>query len=239
MPRRPFLSKYRGTPWKLGIELASEKMLAQIGSCVARWAFVEHNLALCLGFMLGSDSPAALSLFSALRQGRNQHRALTEAAEALEFSQHDLDIIEASLQFIRSAEKARNELAHGEWGTIAISAERCFEMRPDALIWIEQKHVTPWNTQALLSELGTEFERPEVRVLERRLFVYEEADLAEVRDLIERAFRVSLELVMFIKAISPQGYGEPDGPRALLCSEPQILEALNRLFESRNSQKAP
>jgi hypothetical protein len=71
MPRQPFLPTYKGerSGFMAGMIDHRPDFVAVIGRCITLWPYVEHNLALILGFFLKADNEATIAMFTALRQG--------------------------------------------------------------------------------------------------------------------------------------------------------------------------
>ena len=186
------------------------------------WPFVELDIALLLGMLLGSRSDAALAMFSTMRQMRLQRDAI-QAAAGVTLEEKDQDLIEACLAVANSASSARDDLVHGMWGVT--------RKLPDALLWVEIKHVAPWNTESLLKEANPD--RPTHDDLARRFFVYTRGDLEEVRAQIAIARHVIFALVGHVRSL----LGHPNARADLydrLIGEPLVRQALDHVQARKN-----
>jgi hypothetical protein len=83
MPRKPYTSLI-GRKRKTGderIQMGAEafanrpELLATIGSCLMAWPFIEMQLALILGQLLGSPNEAAIGVFQIIRRSTTQRNA--------------------------------------------------------------------------------------------------------------------------------------------------------------------
>ena len=220
MARQPYWPRYQDDKvWELGIDSVRQRpaLLNLIGECATMWPFVELDIALLLGMLLGSRSDAALAMFGVMRQMRLQRDAI-RAAAGVTLEKKDQDLIEACLAVANTASSARDDLVHGMWGVS--------QKLPDALLWIEIKHVAPWNTEALLKE--TNPDRPTHDDLARHFFVYTGQDLEEVRNQIATARHVIFTLVAYIRWRPGHPYTRA-GLYDQLLGEPLVHQAIDRL----------
>jgi hypothetical protein len=212
------------THWAIGMGGASGRpvQLLLIGECATIWPFVEHQMAICLGILLGSTTDAAMAVFSSIRQGRGQRDAITAAASVTR-TEEDQMLIAACLSLLKTAESARNDVVHGQWGVS--------DTLPNALLWIEAKHHANWNAAAIIKAPG---EGPSHDELAKHFFVYTSADLIEVRDLLRVAWRTAFDLSLYLK----WAQGEPDTLdliRARLLAVPQVAQALDHLKKRKST----
>lgn len=206
----------------MGVAHARPDLMRLVAEAITIWPFIEHQMAMILGLLLGSNTEASLAVFSTLRTGRNQRDAITAAAEAI-LNERDQELMAAALSVFRTAEKARSDLAHAHWGVI--------EEDKDVLVWTETKHHAPWNTAVLASEQRGQ-PRPSHDDLARHFFVYTKVDLEEAIDLLKRVWRISFDLVRYVRLGDPareQAYGP-------LSAEPLLRSALDHLQKGKNNQ---
>ena len=101
-------------------------------------------MALLLGILIGSETEAAFAVYATLRTGRAQNDALRAAAKtALDTQAHDLFL--AILRIHDTVEKHRTALAHGCLGYA--------EKLPEAITWVESKHVMHWSIGMLKKDI--------------------------------------------------------------------------------------
>jgi hypothetical protein len=101
---------------------------ALIGQSCAAWSYVEAEMAVLLGALLGANSEAAIAVYQTLRRATARVEAVNAAAKTA-LSPKEKELIEAIFLVHQSAEAERNALSHG-----------CFiavESMPDAIVWIE------------------------------------------------------------------------------------------------------
>lgn len=126
MPRQPYLKVIpppasRGSLVNISPKafddypIVNEQMLL-IGRCLTAWPFVESEMALALGELLGASSaPVALAVFQSLRRSSAQREAISEAARVA-LDDKDRELLNAILNVHKSVEAERNALAHGHFG---------------------------------------------------------------------------------------------------------------------------
>jgi hypothetical protein len=101
---------------------------ALIGQSCAAWSYVEAEMAVLLGALLGANSEAAIAVYQTLRRAAARVAAINAAAQIV-LTPQEKELIEAIFNIHQSAEAERNALSHG-----------CFiavESMPDAIVWIE------------------------------------------------------------------------------------------------------
>jgi hypothetical protein len=215
--RKPFLPAHAGKSWGIGFDVAQQRpeLVQIIGGCVTSWPFVEHHLALVLGRILGSNTDAALAMFASLRAFRAQQDAITAAAQVT-LREEEQEVVQAMLGIVRTAQKMRDDLAHGHWGV-------CDELT-DSLIWVEAKYHGPWNAQAILKGPGT---GPTHEDLARHFFLYTKADLLEAQQGIRIAWRTVFDVHGYLQN---KATGKPSSAFSLeaLRAQPAMREALSR-----------
>ena len=217
MPRQPSLPVHAGKPWGLGPTSVEQRpqIVAWIGRCVALWPFVEHNLALTLGNLLGIGSEGAIGVFMALRLSRTQHEVLTAAAQA-KLGPAELALFKAVLSVCRTAELARNDLVHGNWGVC--------DTIPDAALWVHSNHHSVWNAKALAGSTEQGIQES----IEPHFFIYRDADLAEEYGKITAARNFTFRFLVYLGDKERSWSQRADQGFHELSCEPQIAQQLSR-----------
>ncbi len=228
MARQPFIPKYRSLErqWALGVgDLArlNPKLAAVIADCVAIWPYIEHDMALGLSGLLNAGGPASLGVFTALKGFRNQRDVIQGAANAV-LDTRNQNLVAACLEVLRTAQRFRDDVAHGVWGAI--------NEHPDKLMWVSGADYAIWNAAALVAESGDHSE------LLAKAFIYEESDLVAQRDMLLATREISFQLAMLClwRPGRPQ---TRDLIRDQLSAQPRVRQALDRLAQSRNTKSAP
>ena len=228
MARQPFLPTYTGKGWAIGMGMAAQKpeLLNLIGECATIWPFVEHQMAMCLGLIMGSNTGPSLAVFSTLRTGRNQRDAVTAAASVV-LNEQDQDLVAACWSVFGTAEKMRNDIVHGQWG---ISEEI-----PDGLLWVEAKYHSQWNT-SMIAAPGTPLALAHAD-LARYFFVYTKRDFEEAINFIKGAWQIAMDLTVYLGR-SANAKETRDVLYFQLSKKPLVRTALVRLSERKNKKSA-
>lgn len=179
-------------------------------------------MALILAALLKAETDAALAVFSTLRAGRVQRDAINAAAEVTR-EERDQVLISAVLDVIRTAEKMRDDVAHGNWGLLS--------GQDDALIWVESKFHGPWNAGTMLKKFDAG--RSTHDQLAEHMFVYTKADLEEIRARIESVWNIAFDLTLYL-AWTPERPDDPAVRYKRLNADPLVREALARQSGRRN-----
>jgi hypothetical protein len=131
MPRQPYLGVVRqpkGAKIDFGTHVlrARPELQVIICDCLLAWPFVEAEMAVLLGQLLGAENAAAMAVFQAMRRSLSQREAISEAARYA-LDQQDQELLSAILNIHKAVEGERNSLCHGHFGTST--------RLPEALIW--------------------------------------------------------------------------------------------------------
>jgi hypothetical protein len=126
-------------------------------------------MGLILGALMGANSEAAVAVFSTLQNARARRDALNAVAE-FKLNERQQELFSAILTIVGSAEKERNHLAHGCYGTSPAIQ--------DGILWVESKRFGTWNIATVLKE--TQVTADEYQDLAKSIFVYRKADLGPV-----------------------------------------------------------
>jgi hypothetical protein len=190
MPRQPLVPSLHKGPWGIGPRLVESRPehVALIGRCITLWPDVLHQMGMLLGILLGVNSEAAVAVFSTFRNARVRQDAMIAAANYT-LDEQTLELLNAILVVVGSAEKERDHLAHGCYGSSDNIA--------DGILWIESKHLGPWNVSMLLKEPHrTGGEHAEIAA---HIFVYRKADIQEIYDGIHDAWRAMFEFLVLVR----------------------------------------
>ena len=225
MPQ-PYDARVHGEGWGLGIDSATAQpeMLRLIGRCVTMWPYIEHDLAVCLGVLLRSNTDASVAVFTALRSSRVQQDAIESAAEAI-LNQNDFILIRACMKVVATTERMRNNVVHGQWGNASNVT--------DGLIWLAAKHHGPHNARALLDV--EYFIDQQHRPIEKRMLVYTEQDLHELISRIAKTREITFLMIIMLRAYDALA-DEAERLRNALYQEPLVGEALSHLSQDRSGQ---
>ena len=120
----------------IGLDLAAlaerPEHAALIAQSCAAWSYVEAEMAVLLGVLLGANSDAAIAVYQTLRRRAARVDAIKAAAQIVLNSKEN-ELLGAVLLVHQSAEAERNALAHG-----------CFialDSLPDVIVWVESSKV--------------------------------------------------------------------------------------------------
>ena len=193
------------------------------------WPDVPHQLGLLLGILLGVNSEAAVALFATLRNSRARRDGLKAVAE-LNLTPEHKELFEAILTVVGAAEKERDRLAHGCYGMS--------ESIEDGILWIETKHLGPWNVSMLLNELR--FTGSEYAELAEKIWVYRKADLEAIYDQVKDAWHLLFKFLSLIRWKPGDPAPTSDARYRQLCSSPRLATALRQIREGKkNSRQSP
>ncbi|MBV9404561.1 MAG: hypothetical protein JO211_04405 [Acidobacteriaceae bacterium] len=186
-------------------------------------------MALLLAILMkANSSDAAVAVYLSIRAGRPRRNALDAAAET-SLSKQDYELFGAIMSVFATVEDQRNTLTHGNWGV-------CNELE-DGVLWLHSTHYSNW----LLSQIRKE-PAPDANAhaeLAKRIFVYKEADLLEIRDNIAALRTIVADFIWYLRRDLMHGGIPSDVIYLQLCSEPHIAEALYRLRTEKNAPSTP
>jgi hypothetical protein len=198
------------------------ELRAIIGACLMGWPFVEMELALILGQLLGSPNEAAIAVFTSVRRSTTQRDMIYEAGMHT-LDQDDKDLLKAILAVERATELERNALAHGHFGVSSLL--------PDDFVWQETKDYMAHRTDVTLrAQKGWDEEKHERLI--GTLFVYTKSDLELIHKDI---FELGNTLRLFLRYLqdSKRKNGTPALRRRQLCDQPNIARELDRARRER------
>jgi hypothetical protein len=232
MPRKPYTTLVGRTKRKSGDESIEIGVIAQarrpelqtiIGACLMGWPFIEMELALILGQLLGSPNEAAIRVFQIIRRSTTQRDAIHEAGIHT-LSSDDRDLLNAVLAVEQSVESERNALAHGHFGISSLL--------PYHFIWQETKDYLSHRTNVTLREQKGWNEDRHERLIQT-LYVYTRSDLESIQKDI---FDLGNTLHLFLRYLQDRDNNNPTISlrRRQLCDQPNIGQELKRLRHERN-----
>jgi hypothetical protein len=226
VPRQPFVPKYKGKHFcfdNRGLE-ARPDFAALIGQSIAEWSRVEHEMAMVMAALLGSNPEPGVALFTTLRNARAQRDAMS-AVGSVVLQDDKVLLFESVLDVYAAVGKLRHDLAHGVFGW-------SFD-EPDLLLWVKSSDLANYEAEAWFRFKQSPPERAVHNHdrLEGLIFYYRDQDLREILSEIEAC-----------KSITFSFYGclrhnwQPTSEEYLqLCSEPHISQALDRLRQGKKS----
>lgn len=224
MPRQPLPRKHRKASYgiaSLGMDNRPE-MASVIGQCLMHWPSIELQMALLLGVLLGATNEAAVAVYLSLRAGRVRNDAITAAANVV-LSGKELELFRAIIDFERSVEAQRNDLAHGCFGTM--------DELPDCVLWMKSQHVANfmldfWNKIEHSTPTGPPIptsQEERDKIYEQnisRMFIYREKDIRELLSDISALWRTLGSFIYFLRNSRPENiYNQ-------LCNGPHVKAAL-------------
>jgi hypothetical protein len=184
-----------------------------IGDCMAKWSYIETEMAVVLGILLKTESTALLAVFQILRRSSSQREAIEEAAKTALESHHQ-DLLTAILNVHRAIEADRNFLAHGIIG-------ECDEV-PDGILWIQPSDIMALRIRFHL-EHDFEFSEQERKDLADKAYVYRNSDLQRIGNDVHDLWDIWFEFrsIAHYPTASGEGYRR-------LCDRPRIAQELAR-----------
>lgn len=172
MTRQPFSPNYEELQKQYAIGLRSlqyhPELAASIGRCIATWSQVDNEIGVLFGNFLGTNSEAAMAVFSILRRSSSQIEALKEASK-LCLSEDEITFFDKIIKKYKALEKERNFLAHACYG-VAVN-------RDDILLCIPIKDHIQFQTKAVIRHLKNETVSDHHKELKENMFVYTKKDL--------------------------------------------------------------
>ena len=193
MPRKPLPPDSRSV-WSLGPKDIENrpKHLMLIARILTLWPYVDLQLGIILGLLLGTDPESTVAIFSLVRQFRTQRDMILAAAESRKLSPEDFETLEATLIEVGAASKERDALAHGQWGLTP--------KLPDAVLWVETKHAASWTMEMLVREsAGRKRTGTEHAQLAEKMFIYDLKDLRAVYEQVDDVWRIAFEVSVYIR----------------------------------------
>jgi hypothetical protein len=189
------------------------------------WSNIELQMALLLGVLLNATNEAAVAVYLSLRAGRVRQDAINAAANAV-LSGEVLELYRAIVDFHRSVEVQRNDLAHGCYGTT--------DAIPDGVLWMEAQHVANfmldfWNKVEHSRPTGPPIptsREEEQKIQEQnlnRMFVYREKDVKQLLTDIEALWRTLGSFIYFLRNSKPREIYDR------LCNELHVKTALLKI----------
>ena len=168
------------------------------------------------------EHEAAVAVYPSLRAGRVRQDAINAAANTV-LSGDVLELYRAIVDFQKSVEAQRNDLAHGCYGTM--------DAIPDGVLLMEAQHVANfmldfWNKIEHSTPTGPPIptssqDREQIREQNLdRMFVYNEKDIKQLLADIEALWRTLGSFIYFLRNSKPREIYDR------LCNEPHVKAAL-------------
>src|SRR5258708_25257345 len=219
MSRQPLVRVYpnsRSFNLRFGVSAINNRPdeCSLVGRIVAKWSYIETEMAVVLGILLKTDSAAMLSVFQILRRSSAQRDAISQAAKtALDYGQQEL--LSALLNVHRAIESDRNDLVHGILG-------ECNEVK-DGILWIQATDQMLFRVRFHL-EPGFGFDSEAQAELAEMAFLYRKSDLERIEKDITELWRNWFEF----REIAHYPTASEEQLRRL-CDQPRIAQELARM----------
>ena len=195
-----------------------------IACVVASSAYLEYEIGLSFGRLLGQTAPLGISIYAAIESDGAKHAAL-KAAATHTLGPKDLRIFRAVLSYARAATVARNRVVHDLWAySVHLPDKALLASTRDLMGWASEVagHIQAMNAKT------PKFEPPPV-FARRHIKVYGVRDLQRIYDDLVNANRL-LAWFWQMKASPPRK--RPSGRRRLIDSP-----ALKRWLPHPRSRK--
>lgn len=222
MPRQPYLRivpNPRGARLDVGIQSIGQrpKLESIISNCLLSWPFVEAQMALVLGQLLGAENAAALAVFNALRRSSSQREAISEAAKA-SLSEIDQELLGALLNVHKATEIERNALAHGHFG---ISTKL-----PDDILWMTTNDYVAFKADQELTQRPSWDDDKHAKLL-ATFWVYRLTDVSKILLEIGELAQTWYDFLKLLQ--TRQGSDKRAESHRQLCDQPRIVQELVKL----------
>ncbi len=200
------------------------KLEALISKCIMSWPYIEAEMTLTLGALLGVNNDVAFALFNSLRRSSGQRDAIAEAARASSLETEELELIDALLNVHKSIEAERTALAHGHFGII--------EELPDSVIWQGANDYIHFQASMVLGPSAAVYNEEKHQRLIKTLFVYRDIDLGQIVSDFAWLGQYWRDFVVY--------YGERTKPEKraelyrLLCGRSHISQELEKLRQKNS-----
>jgi hypothetical protein len=230
MPRQPFLPYFlahRNGTFDVNLEAIRRQSELEllVGRCITAWPLAEAEMAVVFGQLIGvADSPVVLAVFETIRRSSAQYEAIKTAADVAITDPLDRELLETIVTLHRSAEKERNALVHGHFGT--------YSTLEDGLVWMDTRTYIDARTRiAVLQSM------PHDRVDEMyaNTFIYKANDLQTVFDCIEDIGDLWHNFSRLLRIPLDQRHGSLYSE---LCQMPRVAQELSRR-RRENGAEAP
>lgn len=130
-----------------------------------------------------------------------------------------------------SAEKERNDLAHGCFGVS--------DDIPDGILWVAPTVMSTWNTSVILKP-SARATSADYEKLSHLIFVYKKQDLERVYDQIAEAWTIVHHMNVYVNERQrAEGTFSPvsDNLYDLLITAPRVAEALVQIAEGKKKKQ--
>jgi len=191
------------------------------------WPFVEMEMALILGQLIGSENDAAMAVFNVIRHSTSPRDAISEAGRYA-LNAEDQELLSAVLNIEKDIESERNNLAHGHFG---IS-----NLLPDDLVWQDTTDYlkigrnVSYQGKIIISDDTHES-------VVKTIGVYTKIDLEKIYKDIEQLGYVFRILLNYLKSVHDND-GMSSKWRRQLCEQPHMTRELERVRHENSLQLA-
>jgi hypothetical protein len=202
-------------------------LAATIGACITGWSYVEAEMAVALGALLGTGGKAAMSVFQVLQRASAQRDAVAAAARAC-VARRDVELVTAILDGQTAVEAERNALAHGHFGVA--------DEIPDGVLWMSGNDFVVQRLELLEADGG--FDQEQYARFTECTFVYRQDDLDTILADINDIGRTWFDFTVYHQTprVAPARrellYGQ-------LCSRPQVAQALMAVRQRHTPSATP
>ncbi|WFU80942.1 hypothetical protein QA645_42145 [Bradyrhizobium sp. CIAT3101] len=231
MPRQPYLRVVphpKGAKIDIGTHVLQQRpeLQAVIGDCLLSWPFVEAEMAVLLGLLIGAENQAAMAVFQSMRRSQAQREAISEAARYA-ISPQDQELLSAILNVHKSAEAERNALAHGHFGTST--------KLPNDLIWQTTNDYLTFRAQMALTNATWSDETHQS--LLASIWVYTLKDLKMIEQDIKHLAHMWFDFLKYLQA-HKRNTKKASELYSQLCGRPRIAQEL-RILRQKNNPSVP
>lgn len=191
-----------------------------ICACVLEWPFVEAEMALALGALLGVGHAPALAVFNILRRSSAQRAAISAASGAV-LNAQDQELLGAILNTHKAIEGERNYFVHGHFGIC--------DALPDALLWQSTEDYV--QLQAAMNLAQGTYSRERHKQAIATIYVYRLPDLETAREDIKLLGLIWREFVQYHRESTPRRRAEL---YRRLCELPHIAREFAQMRQKNN-----
>lgn len=232
MPRQP-LSRVTSSDQvnpSFGISAINQRpaLAAIVGDCLAGWSYVEAEMAVLLGSLLGAENAATLAVFQLLRRSSAQRDALSEAGKiALDVTAQEL--LSAIFDVHKSIEADRNALAHGHIGFS--------DKVPNGLLWMSTGDFITFRVEISMTR-GTAFDARRYAEFLSKVSVYRDTDLQQILADVTDLWRIWFDFMRYSR-LPRLATEERERQYRQLCGRPRIAQALVTLRQKNTPSTPP
>lgn len=131
----------------LGIDNGPPELMAIVAKVIAEWSLAQAHLASAFAEIIGSRSPATVSIYASFDSFSVQRQMLLTSASEL-LPQRTFDVLRALLIIVERAAKERHRFAHWVWGSLLadeLSEKLLLLADPKQLTRMRAKQISHFN----------------------------------------------------------------------------------------------